>query len=171
MTTNKARYLQKQFGFTLLEMLLGIAILGILGGAALRTYFLETNRSQVRALQQQIIADLQDARSKAQRFSTQRTVRIVNATQYQVLNGGTVIQTRNTPSNLRMLIRTSSTAGTQAVPSNFNFRYMPPFGLFDTGSAATIEVGRATATPTTLTDSVFIKVIGVTGKVISSATF
>lgn len=170
MTNHKARTSRKQFGFTLLEMLLGIAILGILGGAALRTYFLETNRSQVRALQQQLVADLQDARSKAQRFSTPRTIRFVNATQYQILNGTTVTQTRNVPTGLRILVRTSS-AGGPVVPTSNEIVYRPPFGLLSTVNPPAVEVGRATASPTTLTGSVFIKVIGITGKVISSATF
>lgn len=172
MKSHQTRSPNKHAGFTLLEMLLIIAVIGIIGVFAVRFFALEASRSQVRALQQQIAADLQDARSKAQRFSTVRAVRFVSATQYQVLNGATntVLSTRNVPAGLRILVRTSSVAAPTVPSGTDEYRYFPPFGTV-AGNPIALEVGRATGSPTVLTNSMFIKVIGVTGKVISSATF
>lgn len=177
------RVRKNQLAFTLIEMLIVIGIIGVLGAVALTFYLREAQRARVQAARSQLVLDLQDARSKAQRYNCNWTITLVDATSYTVVGpnlsgtitcANTVMTTRTMPSGVEIYQRTSTSAA--AAPSNLQIIYQAPFGtLSQGGNVDPIEV-RKVGTPVALptvqsTDMAYIKILGITGKVIASATY
>ncbi len=173
-------------GFTLIEILIVISIIGILGAVALTFYLREAKRAEVQRMRSQIVFDLQDARSKAQRYNCDWTITLLNSTSYNIvgpnLSGtvtctNTITTTRTTPSGIEIFQRTSPSAS--AAPSNSQIIYQAPYGtLSAANNVDAIEVrrvGTAVALPSPPAppnpDMTFVKILGVTGKVIASASY
>lgn len=143
-------------GFTLLEMLMVLVILGILTGVMAFNLLGNLRRTEVRNAAAQVMNDLRLARMNAQKTGLVSPVTIVNGT------GGYTAQTNagavqiKTLENGVTLWATTSTNG-------FQVAYRPPFGTLDTIGLVWEVRSRAAQVP-----SLYIKVVGVTGKVILS---
>jgi prepilin-type N-terminal cleavage/methylation domain-containing protein len=173
-------------GFTLIEILIVISIIGILGAVALTFYLREAKRAQLQATRSQILLDLQDARSKSQRYNCDWTITLLNATSYQIVGpdlSGTIAcattatTTRTLPSGIEIFQRTS--ASVAAAPSNYQIIYQAPYGVLSAANnIEAIEIRRAGTAVTLPTppappslDLTYVKILGVTGKVIASASY
>ena len=177
------RVRKNQFAFTLIEMLIVLGIIGVLGAVALTFYLREAQRARVQSARSQLVLDLQDARSKAQRFNCNWTITLVDATTYTVVGpdlsgtvtcANTITKTHPMPSVVEIYQRTSTTAA--AAPSNIQIIYQAPFGTLSAGNNIDVveirRVGTPVALPATQTsDMAYVKVLGVTGKVIASASY
>lgn len=176
----------KLFGFTLIELLIVMGIIGVLGAVALTFYLREAKRAQVQAVRSQLVLDLQDARSKAQRYNCDWTITLVNATSYTIVGpnlSGTVTcantfaTTRTMPNGIEIFQRTSTSVS--AAPSNFQIIYQAPYGTLSSGSNVDVIEVRRVGTVVAISpppappspDMTFVKVLGVTGKVIASASY
>jgi prepilin-type N-terminal cleavage/methylation domain-containing protein len=157
---------KKSTGFTLIEVLVVIGILGIILAFGLRGVLREQQVQQLRAAQNQLGTDIERARSFARRYSYNYQFTLTNAT------GAYTIQPRNTanvvvttaPSvtgRLPSPIRVLST--TPASTTTYTLSYSGPFGRLVGASSASIRIGFGPATGQLKTS---VDMIGVTGQVI-----
>jgi prepilin-type N-terminal cleavage/methylation domain-containing protein len=170
----------KQSGFTLIEMLIVLAIVGIMSAVALSTFVRDARRAQVQAVRSQLLLDLQDARSKAQRYNCNWTVTFVSATQYTVIGptlGGTTITcttttttTRDIPTSVGVQLRWK-TSSSSTEPTGQQVIYRSPFGTLSPTNPSVIEIGFASSTTASVTNPVYLKIIGITGKVVASEAY
>ncbi|ADI14433.1 pilus assembly FimT family protein [Truepera radiovictrix] len=137
-------------GFTLLELLIVCACIGLLLGVGGVLFTGAINRSRLAEASAQLVGDLQRARSAAQRYNqnAELEVRATTASAYTLTING-----RSTERRLP--------AGTQLrTPSPTAIRYHAPFGeTSGTNVTLTVELQRGRAQPR------YVRVIGVTGKV------
>ena len=147
-------------GFTLLELLLVCAIIGILSGVGVMSLRNAISNARLSEGSAQLAADLQRARSSAQRYNRNAVLSISGspATNYTLtLNGGTAkggtTQTKALP------------PGVELKTAERTITYTAPFGELDVGDLKlTLEMpGRTDKTRV-------VKVLGVTGKVYLSET-
>ena len=136
-------------GFSLLELLIVCAIIGILGAVAARTFTDATRRARVNEASAQLAADLQRARSSSQRFNqnSSLTIATTSATSY-TLTIGAQITTRTLPPNTQVTVKSAPLILT----------YKAPFG----------EMGASNPILTVRTEGAKtrdVRVLGVTGKV------
>lgn len=169
----------QQFGFTLIEMLIVLVVVGVLSAGALSIFARESRRAQLQAVRSQLVLDLQYARSNAQRYNCNWIINFVSEAQY-TLNGptlgGTAINcatttttTRNLPAGIQIRQKTPTTS---SAPNNYGFSYNSPFGTISSGgNIDAIEIGYATVSTDAVTDPTYVKIVGLTGKVISSAAY
>jgi prepilin-type N-terminal cleavage/methylation domain-containing protein len=170
----------RQFGFTLIEMLIVIALMGILGAGALSIFARESRRAQVQSVRSQLVLDLQYARSNAQRYNCNWTVTFVSVTQYTVIGptlGGTTIAcgtttttTRDIPTSVGVQLRWK-TASTSTEPTGQQVIYRAPFGTLLPTNNSVIEIGLATSNTAPVTNPAYLKIIGITGKVVASEAY
>lgn len=141
---------RSQQGFTILELLLVCAVVGILSAVGLTTFRSAVNRSKVSEASAQIMADLQRARSAAQRYNQDGIFKVAadNATSYTLTIGSGTPSTRALPT------------GTQ-IASAVTITYSSPFGETSVAPSP-IRV----SFPNRGVKSRIISVIGVTGKVL-----
>ena len=144
--------LRKEEGFSLLELLLVCAIIGILGAVVTTTFTGATRRSQVSEASAQLASDLQRARSSAQRFNQNAVIRIATttATTYTLTLGTQAAITRTLPTNTQV----SVTAAPLVIT------YSAPFGEMSPMTGATL-----TARSRNGSEARAVRVLGVTGKV------
>ncbi len=169
----------KQSGFTLIEMLIVLAIIGVLGAGALQIFGRETSQAQLRTVQSNLVADLAQARSTSQKLNVFRSVRFLSPTSYEIRQGASfaavnptsppappaALVTVTLPANLQMEKVTGSGPTVSAITGE-SVTYQPPFGL----APAALAI-RITNSNNSGLGALYIKVIGVTGKVISSASY
>lgn len=148
---------QARVGFTLVEMLVVLAILGIIGAASVSFYIRESKVSLVRQTAIQIQADIENLRSSAIRFNRDATFDRVSNTVVKY-----TVPTSNTTSTPTSKTLASNVAFT-LVSGADSFTYQAPLATID-ADANVYKIEIADVPP------VFIKTIGVTGKVILSAT-
>jgi prepilin-type N-terminal cleavage/methylation domain-containing protein len=173
-------YRNRQPGFTLIELLIVIALMGILGAIALSTFVRDARRAQIQAVRSQLVLDLQYARSNAQRYNCNWTVTFVSATQYTVIGptlGGTTITcstttttTRDVPPSAGVQLRWK-TSSSSTEPTGQQVIYRSPFGTLSPTNNSVIEIGFATSNTASVTNPAYLKIIGITGKVVASEAY
>lgn len=136
-------------GFTLLELLLVCAIIGILGAVGTLTLRGAIQSARLNEASTQLAADLKRARSGAQRFNQASSLTLAGspATEYTVTVNGQTLR-RALPNGVRV------TADTQTIT------YGAPFGEIAGAAGLTLKVELGG-----MDDAREIKVLGVTGKV------
>lgn len=145
----------RQRGFSLLELLLVIAIIGVVSAFGLSSFRAESERARINQAAAQVVADLQRARSASQRYNQDASFSI-NATttdKYELVIGGVTSK------------RTLPTGAQLSAANAFTLKYSAPFGEVRDAIPSTITVKLAGRD----TKPRYIKVLGVTGKVILSA--
>lgn len=157
-------------GLTLIELLVAITIIGILATAFTMTALRSWRTQQLREGASQLVADLQRARSAAQRTSRDGVVTLTS-TSASAPNGGYSVTTSGTTraSTLANGVRVAPYDG--ATPSTATFS--APYGELRTESVGGTDVaGRVwVVSSPSLSSPLYIKLVGVTGKVILSATY
>lgn len=141
-------------GFTLLELLIVIAIIGILSGLGVLTLRDAIQAARLNEGSAQLAADLQRARSGSQRFNRASTFTLTGspATSYTVTINGQAV-TRTLPEGIRI----TTTADARSII------YNAPFGEISSGVAGMIlKVNLAGHGETRE-----VRVLGTTGKVYS----
>ena len=140
-------------GFTLVELLLVLVIVGILVSLGSGPYLEAQRRAHLREAAVQFAADLQRARGAAQRHSQDASVTLdADASSYTLTLGG-VVAARRLPHGARVEVERGS-----GVVS-----YTAPYGEVNSALNKRFVISSAR------TDAVrYVKVIGVTGKVIVS---
>ena len=137
-------------GFSLLELLIVCAIIGILGAVATTTFTAATRRARVNEASAQLAADLQRARSSAQRYNQNSSLNIAttSATSYTLTIGAQAPITRTLPPNTQVTVKTAPLIMT----------YTAPFGEMDISNPIlTVRTDGAKSRD--------VRVLGVTGKV------
>lgn len=143
----------RQAAFTLLELLIAMAILAVVAGIFSLSLIGTLRASQVREAAAQLSADLRQARSDALRTGQSASITVaVNSSAYTFTRAG-VPQTRSLPAGVTL----TDAVGTSVV-------YTAPTGTTG-GNGVTW-----TLTSPGGTRSLKVKVIGITGKVMTDAT-
>lgn len=147
-----------QAGFTLLELLVVIAILGIIVGA-FSLFLLRTIRqNELRDAAYQLVGDLRRARTGAQKSGVVNSVTVTTGTSaYAFTVAGSPLQTRNLTLPHGVTI--------SPMGSTVNLSYQPPFGTL-----AATGVSWKLTSPSNANLNLWVKAIGITGKVMLSAT-
>lgn len=148
-------------GFTLLEILVVLGVLGILLGIGLPGYVKIMQRQQVAQAAQQLAQDIEAARADARRLDTCAAVRLPtgSATTYSIdsypdktCSGTPSTRTVTLPSSTRLsVISTSALA-----------RFIPPYGVNATGLPVDLDV-TSTGNVATLKH---LRITGVLGAVV-----
>jgi prepilin-type N-terminal cleavage/methylation domain-containing protein len=144
---------RRSSGVTLIELLIVVAIIGILSSVVLYTYTREARAATVRQAAVQLQTDLETLRFSAIQFNAQAQLTLESATAYtvQIPTGG---------ANHRVMTRDLSGTGVQI--SGGNLSYTPPNArLGATTRVYSLQLGDT---------NLYLKVIGVTGKTVLSAT-
>lgn len=137
-------------GFSLLELLIVCAIIGILSAVAATNFTDATRRARVSEASAQLVADLQRARSSSQRFNQNSSLRIAStsATSYTLTIGTQTPITRTLPANTRVSVGNAP----------LTLTYRAPFGEMDISNPVlTVRTEGAKSRD--------VRVLGVTGKV------
>ena len=136
-------------GFTLVELLIVIAILGIIGGISAPTFIRARDRARVGEVTAQLVADLTRARSNARSSNLDSVISWTNNTKYTATYNGQTL-TRTVPSGI-----------TLTMPNGNNITYEAPLG------ERTITADIAFRVTRTGKSDIFeeVVVLGVTGKV------
>lgn len=145
----------RRAGFTLLELLLVIAILGIVFGIFSWFLLRSLRQAELRDAAAQLIADLRRARSDAQRSGQVTALQLDPLkTSYTIRIGAGAPAAREVPHRV--------TVEAQAGPARV--LYQPPFGTLDDRGV----VWRLRS-PASADLQLYVKVVGITGKVMLSA--
>ena len=156
-----------QSGFTLLEMLIVLAVLGILFAVGLTTFAQQSRQTLIRQAAVQIQADLEQLRSSSIRYNRDFEFRWANASlngysidvNDPVTAGAVINRNRVLPDGIEIDIAGST-------PTTVSISYSSPLAVV----TAAPPVFRVRIANSTSTNPLFIKIIGVTGRVAISAT-
>jgi type II secretory pathway pseudopilin PulG len=156
--------MKPQQGFTLIEILVILALIFIIGGIGFNQWLGASKRGAVRSAAVQIVADLERVRSSARRYNRAATfTRGTNSKQY-TLNINNISSSIDMPEGTETTVQNGTLSGTDLVVS-----YTAPNAELDSTSLSNppeIKVGLANQPSV---PPIYIKVIGVTGKVVLSA--
>ena len=136
-------------GFTLIELLIALAIVGILAALGFSNFVSATRNAQLQEATAQFAADLQRARSTAQRYNQDASLTVNGGSDYTLVLDGNAT-TRQLPGG----------AEVRMVKGRQRVTYNAPYGEID----ATNNLYAVTSAHTD--DERFVAVIGITGKVI-----
>ena len=140
-------------GFSLIELLIVIAIMGILAAMGTALQQRAVQRARIQSATAQLAADLERARSSAQKSNTSASLSVASTTAHSyslTLNGQAT--TIDLPSQTQVQV---------AAP--LSITYTAPFGEVATTAMFTVRAVGSSLPP------LYVKVIGVTGKVVQSA--
>ncbi|GHG41249.1 pili assembly chaperone [Deinococcus indicus] len=140
----------REQGFTLLELLVVMALIGIVAAMAGQSFLGAVRTNQLRDASAQLSADFEQVRSSTFRYNRNATLRITGADTYELTTNG-VKTTRNLPN------------GVTVTPINASVTYNAPYSLLST-PPVTLELRRA-GHPKVFT----LWTVGVTGKVLLDA--
>lgn len=150
---------QVKAGFTLLEILLVLAIIGILAGVGVPSYLRYTQRLTVQQSAQQLAADVNRARSQAKRSNTCQVFAYVSTSSYSIksyttpnCSGTATTQTITMLAGTKLAL-TSTQTSTQ---------FRPPYGINFLGLPLDVTV--SSTRNTSITTS--LRVTGVIGSVV-----
>jgi prepilin-type N-terminal cleavage/methylation domain-containing protein len=153
-------------GFTLIELLIVMVIVGIVATILLGFFVTNLRKTQLRDGAVQLMADMRQARSQAQRTSQGSSVILTSTSvgspskTYRTQWGGAATPTTKTLSDpIRVAPFT-----TAPVNSGNSLSYSAPYGEV-TGTGVVWEISS-----TVIPNKYYVKAVGVTGKVILSAT-
>lgn len=153
-------------GFTLIELLVVIAIIGILSAALVAFSANSLRKTQLRDGAVQVLADLRQARSQAQRSSQGSSVTLSSvavaspsATYTTQWGGAATATTRSLSGLIRVAPYTTS-----PINSARTISYGAPYGEV-TGTGIVWEISS-----TAISNKLYVKAVGVTGKVVLSDT-
>jgi prepilin-type N-terminal cleavage/methylation domain-containing protein len=156
--------MKPQQGFTLIEVLVVLALVFIIGGIGFNQWLGASKRGAVRSAAVQIAADLERVRSSARRYNRDATfTRGTNSKQYTLnINGNA--SNIDMPEGTETAVQAGTLAGTDLI-----VKYTAPNAELDPTSLSNppeIKVGLANQPSI---PPIYIKVVGVTGKVVLSA--
>jgi prepilin-type N-terminal cleavage/methylation domain-containing protein len=162
LNTRSRRRAGRASGFTLVEMLLVIAVVALLSALVFTTFARESRVSAVRQQSVELQTDLESLRSASIRYNQDAIFERLSPTSYRL-----TLPTGN-PAAPRIITRDWTSTGV-SYSGGQDLRYRAPsaelqtLGFVDLTSVDEFEVS--------LTDIVYyVKVIGVTGKAVLSAT-
>ena len=144
-----------QAGFTLLELLVIMAILGIIAGIFGLQLLRTIRQNELRDAAYQLIGDLRRARTGAQKLGVDNTVSIVANTSTYTLLVDTTTKTYTLPHGVRV----------NPVGATTDLTYKPPFGTLAANGAS----WRLTS-PADANLNLWVNAVGITGKVMLRAT-
>jgi type IV pilus assembly protein PilA len=152
-----------QRGFTLIEMLIVIAVLGIILAVGLTTFARESRVSAVRQQAIELQSDLESLRSNAIRYNADATFEILSTTSYRL-----TLPTGDAVTPTRQVTRDWTNTGV-SFTDGIDLRYVAPNGELRTLAGA--DLTAVTPFALSLGDiDYYVKVIGVTGRAMLSAT-
>ena len=145
----------RQQGFTLLELLLVTAIIGVMSAVGITGFRAASDRARVNEAAAQLAAALQRARSAAQRYNQEArfVTDTATATGYELVINGNTLE-RTLPPGARL-----------SADNAMEIEYSAPFVEIGDAVPSRIKVDLANRS----TKPLYIKVLGVTGKVVLSA--
>ncbi|MFN3265934.1 MAG: Tfp pilus assembly protein FimT/FimU [Deinococcales bacterium] len=153
-------------GFTLIEVLIVIGILGIVLALAAFVFLREQQVQQLRAAQTQLATDIERARSLARRYSYNYRFTINYSTGAYIAraldNSNAVVTTApavtgRLPNPIKLLSTVPTSTG------SFSVVYSGPFGRMQGSAASSMRIGFGSAAGQLKTS---VDMIGVTGQVI-----
>lgn len=153
----------KRRGFTLVELLVVLTVTGILAAAFAMTSLRGSRVQQLQEGAGQLVADLERARSLAQRNSQNNTVALT-ATSTASPSGGYSVTLSGTTQAYTLAngVRAAPYLGT--TPNTVTFT--APYGELGNTTGVVWEVSSPL-----ISDRLYVKLVGVTGKVILSASY
>lgn len=147
-------------GFSLVEILIVIAVVGVIAGVGSLSYVNWRNNSVVSDAVRQITQDIERARSDAKRLNATRRFFASTGTSYQIRDGNdAVLNTRILPQGAQIAQVTQDTSSQTSISLSF----AAPYGTQST-AAAWYDIVVRSVSNTNLTRTV--RVIGPLGKVI-----
>lgn len=158
-------------GFTLIELLIVIAIVGIVASILTGFFISNLRKVQLRDGAVQLLTDLRQARSQAQRTSQGSSVTLTSTSYSSPKAGYTTVwgsgspQTTTSKSLTAPIQVAAYIGGTITASNNSNsIVYSSPYSEV-TGTGIVWEVSS-----TVIPDKLYVKAVGVSGKVILSAS-
>lgn len=142
----------RQAGFSLIELLIVIAILGILLALGIVNYTRSIRAAEVREGAALISSQLRQARSEAQKNSVDMVMTWDAAGRYGIAPAGSTITLQSLPNNLRL--RCVTTCAGSSV------RFSAPFGELANGTGTVWQV----SSPQDGIRPYEVRLVGVTGK-------
>lgn len=107
----------RQRGVSLIELAIGLAVMGVLIALALPSFRTWMQNSQIRTASETLLAGVQLARGEAVKRNTQVTLTL-NGNDWTITSGGVTLQSRSNSEGTRNAVITPDPAGTTAVTFN-----------------------------------------------------
>lgn len=147
-------------GFSLVELALVLVILSILLALFGVSYMRSVRKAELRDAATGVVADLREARSRAQRVSSAQVVSWAPGTPVTVYSAGS--QARTLPGGITL----SCLSGCDASAAGNRVTYLPPYGELSVSGATPAAKILRVSSPVTGVAPFEIRTVGVTGKVL-----